>query len=170
MATELKLFGPYEVKCPSGGPVKFIDKNEKKAFLEVLDDESVSSKQGCYIFALRAGKGFSPWYIGKATKSMRQECMGTHQLQHYNAVLSKGKKGTPVMFFVAPEGTKKKVPRKICDEIESMLIQSAMYENDEIRNIQKTKEPAWGIGGVIRGGKGKTSKSEAAFSKMMGLD
>ena len=51
-----------------------------------------------------------------------------------------------------------------------MLIQSAMYENNEIRNIQKTKEPAWGIGGVIRGGKGKTSKSEAAFSKMMGLD
>ena len=56
MATELKLFGPYEAKCPSGGRVKFIDKNEKKAFLEVLDDESVSSKQGCYIFALRAAQ------------------------------------------------------------------------------------------------------------------
>ena len=169
MATDLKLFGPYEVDCPKGGPVKFIDKNEKKAFLGALDEDGISSKQGCYIFALRAGKGYCPWYIGKATKSMRQECMGTHQLQHYNAVLSKGKKGTPVMFFLVPDGMKKMVPKKICDEIESVLIQSAMYENKEIRNIQKTKEPAWGIDGVIRGEKGKPTKSEAAFSRMMGL-
>ncbi len=95
--------------------------------------------------------------------------MGTHQLQHFNAVLSKGIKGTAVMFFVAPKDNKKKVPKKICDEIESMLIQSALYENPLLRNIQKTKVPAWGIDGVVRGRKGKPRKSESAFRRMMGI-
>ena len=129
MATDLKLFGPIEIPCPNNGAAKFIDAPEKKEFLAQVAKAGLEEKQGCYIYALRAAKGFCPWYVGKATKTMRQECMGTHQLQHYNAVLSKGNKGTPVMFFVVLEGNKKKVPKAICDEIESVLIQAALYEN-----------------------------------------
>jgi hypothetical protein len=169
MATDLHLYGPFVIPISKGGVAKFIDKNEKKQFLDQLLDQGIASKQGCYVFALRAAKGYCPWYIGKATKSFKQECMGSHQLQHYNAVLSKGKKGTPVMFLVAPTGNKNKVPKKVCDDIESMLIQSALYENPELRNIQKAKVPAWGIDGVVRGRKGKPRKGESAFGLMMGL-
>ena len=169
MATDLKLYGPFEIACPNKGAAKFIDATEKKGFLAMLDAAGLSAKQGCYIFACRAGKGFCPWYVGKATKTMRQECMGSHQLQHFNAVLSKGIKGTPVMFFVLPDGDKKKVPKAICNEIEGVLIQSALYKNPDLRNIQKASPPEWGIDGVIRGQTGKPTGDEVAFRTMMGL-
>jgi hypothetical protein len=165
MTTELEIYGPIEIVCPT----KFIDKNEKREFLECLDAEGISMKQGCYIFALRAGKGYCPWYVGKSTKSFKTECMEAPKLQHYNAVLSKGGWGTPVMFFAAPKGQKNKVPKNICDEMEGFLIQSALYENPELRNVQKAKVPEWGIDGVIRGGQGQPTKSEVGFRKMMGL-
>lgn len=169
MTTDLKLYGPFDILCPNHGATKFIDTQEKKAFLATIAKEGLSEKQGCYIFALRASKGFCPWYVGKATKTIKQECMGNHQLQHYNAVLSKGYKGTPVMFFALLDGTKKKVPKGICNEMEGVLIQAALYENPDLRNVQKAKVPAWGIDGVLRGKRGKPTKDEAGFKRMMGL-
>jgi hypothetical protein len=170
MATDLSLYGPIEIPCPNDGAAKFIDKAQKKAFLATLEEEGLAAKQGCYIFALRAGRGYCPWYVGKATKSMKQECMGSHQLQHYNAVLNRGQKGTPVMFFALPGGKKKKVPTKICAEMEEVLIQAGMYENPDLRNVQKAKTPEWGIDGVLRGKKGKPTADETSFCKMMGFD
>src|ERR1039458_7790186 len=96
-------------------------------------------------------------YVGKATRSFEQEALEPHQLGHYNAVLFDGHKGTPVLFFVAPDANKKKVPEATCDEIETFLIQSALVENPDIRNRQKTKIPAWTIDGVVRSGQGKPS-------------
>ena len=169
MATDLIVYGPYEVPFDDSGASKYIDTPQKKQFLQLIKDEGLSEKQGCYVFALRAGKGHKPWYIGKATKTIRQECAGQHQLQHYNAVLSKGKKGTPVMFLVLPRDGLKKVPKNICDEMESVLIQSALIKNPEIRNVQKAKVPEWGIDGVLRGKKGQPTKRASTFRKMLGL-
>jgi len=74
------------------------------------------------------------------------------------------------MFFVIPSGTKYKVPSKEVDNMETFLIQSALSENPLLKNIQKTKNlPLWTVKGVIRGGKGKRTKTEKAFTKMMGL-
>jgi len=80
-----------------------------------------------------------------------------------------GNKGTPVMFFASPDANKKKVPTPICDEMEGALIQAALYENPDLRNVQKAKVPAWGIDGVLRGQKGKPTNAETGFKKMMGL-
>ena len=169
MATDLKIYGPFEVPCAKNGATKFIDRPHKRLFLEKIATENLSKKQGCYIFALRAGRGFCPWYVGKATKTMHQECLGTYQMHQYNAVIAKSHKGSPVMFFVSPEGTKKKVPRAICAEMEAALIQAALSENPHLRNVQKAKVPAWGIDGVLRGRHGKPTKRESAFRKMMGF-
>ena len=170
MATDLKVYEPIEIPFTSGkGNAKHIDKPEKKEFLSRLNQAGLSNKQGCYVFALRAGKGFCPWYVGKATVSMEQECMG-NAIQHYNAVLFKGIKGTPVMFVVALDGNKSKVPRKTCDDIETFLIQTALFENPDLRNIQKTKVPEWSIDGVIRANRGKPTSIAQVFKKMMGLD
>lgn len=169
MITDLKLYGPIEIECKIDRAVKYIDNAEKKNFLIDLDDADLSMKQGCYVFAIRAGRGFCPWYVGKATKSFRQECMTSHKLHNYNAVLSGGRKGTPVMFFVCPDGNKNKVSKKVCDEMESTLIQAALYQNLDLRNIQKKKLRVWGISGVLYSKKGKPSKSASAFRTMMGL-
>ncbi|MBI3850984.1 MAG: hypothetical protein HY298_12010 [Verrucomicrobia bacterium] len=149
--------------------MKHIDQAHVKAFWHQDDAQLVAPKQGCYIFALRASKGYCPWYVGKATNSMRQECLGPHQLKLYNEVLFDGRKGTPVMFFVVPDAAKNKVPKTICDEIETLLIQSAYCENPELKNSQKKKLPKWIIKGVVRGGKGKRTLLQQVFRKMMGI-
>jgi hypothetical protein len=171
MATDLVLYGPIEIPfvTRSDGITKRINPEQKAAFLRLVDEAGLSRKHGCYVFALRASKGYCPWYIGKATVSMRKECMHDHKLDKYNSVLFEGRKGTPMMFFVCPKDSLAKVPAKICDDIETFLIQSAIHENPDISNVQKTAVPEWSIKGVVRSGQGKPNALESSFRKMMGI-
>jgi hypothetical protein len=57
-------------------------------------------KRGCYVFGIRAGKGFTPAYAGKATKKFKNEVFGHHKLAKYQRYLADVAKGTPVLFFV----------------------------------------------------------------------
>lgn len=172
MATDLEIVGPISIPFQKNGAgsSKHIGKAEVKAFWESTEAKAVAEKQGCYVFALQAAKGFRPWYVGKATKTMEQECLQAHKLTHYNEVLFKGHKGTPVMFFVVLGGTKKKVSAKVIDEMETFFIQTVLTKHPEIQNIQKTNLPKWTVKGVVRGGKGKPKANAAKFRKMMGID
>lgn len=171
MATDLKIYGPIEIpfRKQTNGNAKRIETAHTQAFWNQAAARSIAAKQGCYVFALKAGRGHCPWYIGQATQSFEQESLATHQRNHYNDVLFDGRKGTPVLFFIAPKGNKKKVPADACDQIETLMIQSALIENPEIRNRQKTKIPEWTIEGVVRHGQGKPPTPAVAFRKMMGL-
>ncbi len=74
------------------------------------------------------------------------------------------------MFFVALAGNKKKIATPVINDLEKFLIQSAVPKNPNILNVQNTKNlPAWGIKGVIRGGKGKAPGKSKTFKIMMGL-
>jgi len=172
MATDLEIVGPIPIpfQTQGTGSAKHISNDNVKEFWTSAEALSISEKQGCYVFALKAAKGFRPWYIGKATKSMKQECLHHHKLAHYNDVLFKGNKGTPVMFFVVLGGAKKKVSAKVIDEMETFFIQSAVTKHPEIKNAQKTNLPAWTVKGVVRGGKGKRKPNASKFRKMIGLD
>lgn len=167
--TVLEVCGPFDIPCngQESGSCKKIDRLHAKEFWKQPDVKSISNKQGCYIFALRAGKGFTPWYVGRAGKTFEQECFTSHKTEHYNDVLWKGKKGAPVMFFVAPSGNKNKVSAGVLKEMEEYLIQSAVYKNPDLSNIQKKKTPDWGISGVVRGGKGRRTVVGAMFKTMM---
>lgn len=172
MATDLEIVGPISIPFQKSvqGCAKHIGKVEVKAFWETAEAEAIAEKQGCYVFALKAGKGFRPWYVGKATKTMRQESLHPHKLAHYNEVLFQGMKGTPVLFFVVLGGNKKKVSAVVIDEMETFFIQTVLTKHPEIQNVQKTNLPEWTVKGVIRGGKGQPKVNAVMFSKMMGLD
>ena len=161
MARHLTVHGPIEI--PFGkqrkGSVKHIYTANVKDFWKLRVAKAISAKKGCYIFALRASRGFTPWYVGKATKSFKREALGAYQLNHYNDVLFDGRKGNPVMFVVAPPA----------NTIETFLIQAAYAENPKIRNRQQTKIPEWTIKGVVRPKSGKPTKLEQSFKKMMGI-
>ncbi len=167
MATDLKLFGPFAVKCTdTRARVKQIDSSAE--FWAAIPQE-IPTKNGVYVFARRAGKGFQPIYVGKATKGFRQEALSPSNLKKYNRALANGERGTPVMFFVAPDGKKNKVPRPICDEIETFLIQLAVRKNPNLMNDKKTALAQWSIRGLVRGGKGRPKKDERSFGIMIGL-
>jgi len=170
-STDLHVFGPFPIpfKKNGNGVSKRITKENAASFLASDDGKSIGPKQGVYIFALRAGKGFTPWYVGKATKSFKQEALHQMKLDCYNDVIYHGQKGTPVMFFVSKPGDLKKISRPIIDELEKFLIQSAYYKNDGLKNVQHAKKHTWGIKGVIRGGKGRAPANAGQFRLMMRL-
>ena len=172
MASQLVVEGPFDIgfeKAPKGA-AKHIGKEHASDFWSCSDVGFLKQKQGCYIFATRAGKGFCPWYVGKATKGFKQEIFTPSKLNHYNKALWKGKKGTPVMFFVTLDGNKRKVRSDIIKDMEKFLTQSALSKNSELCNIQNTKNvPQWGIRGVIRGGQGKAKTCAGQLKKMLGL-
>jgi len=172
MATDLEIIGPILIPFQKHGKgsAKHIGPAEEKAFWESKEAQKIADKQGCYVFALKAARGFRPWYVGKATKSMKQECTKDHKLNKYNGVLFKGNKGTPVLFFVVLGGNKKKISASVIDEMETFFIQTVLTKHPEIQNIQKTNLPKWTVKGVVRGGQGKPKKNASDFRDMMGLD
>jgi len=168
--TQLVVLGPYSIPYEKHdrGTSKQITKEKAKSFWDQEEVKQIAMKQGCYVFATKAGKGFTPWYVGKATKSFKQEALQP-KLTHYNEVIFKGKKGKPVIFFVARPSNLKKIPSKQINEVEKFLIQSAYYKNPGLKNKQNAKQHGWGIAGVIRGGKGKAPVNAKQFKNMLDL-
>lgn len=164
--TTFKVEGPFEVP-PQPGTVAKMVAEELSGFWH--DCGAVRSKVGCYVFAVRAGKGYTPLYVGKTTNSFEKECFTDHKIKHYNYGLSTYKKGTPVMFFVAYPIKKGKPNSSDISDLEDFLIQVGRTINPELRNIKGTKDPTWGIKGVIRGGKGKANGAEKEFCSVFGL-
>ncbi|MCG8606397.1 hypothetical protein MJD09_15615 [bacterium] len=169
LSTEMVVYGPFDVPydSPGSGTSKRIDRDRAKEFWDLDSVKSVRAKQGCYVFALATSKGYTPWYIGKASKTFYQEALHDHKLLYYNDVIYKGRKGRPVLFFVAKPGGSKKIPKSQIDDLETFLIQSAVYKNPELKNKQKTKTPLWGIRGVMRGGRGKAPENAKRFKAML---
>ena len=169
--TEFKVYGPVAIPFSQKDKTKRITLEDTKNFLANLVERGISKKQGCYIFCLRAGLGFRPWYVGKATKGMHQECMHDGKRTKYNQVLFEGKKGTPVMFFVLPLGQQKnKAPEKTIAEMEKFLIKAGYERNKDIMNTHHAKDDTWTIKGVYgKYGSGKPTKEESSFKTMLKL-
>jgi hypothetical protein len=73
------------------------------------------------------------------------------------------------MFFVVhPEQRGRKNEKEI-EEIEDFLIQNGVARNPEMQNVRGAQQPAWGIYGVIRGGKGKSSHAQGAFRRIFDI-
>lgn len=166
----LEVRGPFDIPF-EGRATKRISKDRVGAFWEYLETRELANKHGCYIFALRAAKGFMPWYVGKACRPLVDEVFTADKLEKYNDLLWDGRKGTPVMFFVVAEKTgKHKLPQRTVDDLEQTLIQAAVYRNPEIVNVANTKNlPEWNIRGVLRGGRGHPTALERQFKTMMQL-
>jgi hypothetical protein len=146
-----------------------------KRFLDsrVDDDESsLSFACGCYLFAIRASKGFKPWYVGLAGKqSFQHECFAAQKINIYNDVLS-NRRGTPVLFllskrtkggkFVRPSS---KQPRDIA-YLETLMIGAALEKNSALMNIKNTKYLRLiSVPGLINTPKRKPTGSEQQFKK-----
>lgn len=168
----LCLEGPFPVPFEKAakGNAKHVRLEHGREFWRSPGMEAFKSKQGCYIFATRAAKGFRPWYVGKAAKGFQKEVFTSHKLTKYNKALFKGAKGTPVIFFVMREGNACKLSAKVIGDMEKFLIQTALEKNPDLSNVQNTRNtPKWGIRGVVRGGKGKPRANAKMFRNMMGL-
>jgi hypothetical protein len=160
--------GPYDVPLVIKDKLKRrINPPEVKQFWDKHPD--ICSKVGCYIFAFRAGRGIKPVYVGKATKSFKQEVFTRDKLDKYNQGLFDQKKGTPILYFVSLEKSKGPTNKKAIEEVETYLIQSALDTNPKILNDKKTSVEKWGIKGILRGGKGKANEPSKSLRECLSI-
>jgi hypothetical protein len=165
------VLGPFSLPydSPGRGRSKRINLDHALEFWALPELDQLRGRFGCYVFALGSGPGFTPWYVGKTTKSFEQEALHYHKLVYYNEVVYRGRKGKPVMFFVPVDEVQGKVPKAEINSVETFLIQSAVFKNPDLKNKLKANLSRWGIKGVIRGGKGNKTTSAKRFKSMMGL-
>lgn len=169
------IHGSYKIKKSSNGLIE-PGKDVLKEFWENIDQKEpgLSSACGCYLFAVKAGLGIRPWYIGMTTKrSFAEECLGSHQCNIYNNVIAK-KKGTALLFLIAKRTNKDKFVKpsikvqKDISYLETILIGAGIEKNKEIQNIRKTKLlRTMIVPGLINTPPGPPSLAEREFVKAL---
>lgn len=165
---EFVVFGPFSVPLEPNKNAKMVAR-DLSAFWKTAG--ACRDRRGVYVFAMRAGRGFTPIYVGKAAKqSYENEAFSDHKLaNHYNPALLEYERGSPVMFFIAHPKTKGAVNKSLIDKVETFLIDIASRKNPELSNIRKKQDHEWRIRGVVRGRKGEGTKSSGLFALAVGL-
>lgn len=127
MASDFIVGSPVDVVVEGTGRNKFITAACKRSFLDSEDFAWYANKQGVYVFALRAGKGYKPWYVGKTNgqKGMSRECMTDNKVNKYNEAMRRSN-GSPVLFFVVPPGSKRVAAKPVVTDMERQLTQDAL--------------------------------------------
>ncbi|MCZ6653866.1 MAG: hypothetical protein O7D91_12670 [Planctomycetota bacterium] len=164
---KFQVQGPFEVPVYRGSAGRIIGASEGRRFFQA--HKAHEKRVGCYIFGMRAGRGMTPAYVGKATKGFGQECFTPHKLEKYNQCLVDYERGTPILFFLELPNRRGATNVKHVKELESFLVQIGVASNVDLLNVQGTRVAEWSITGVLRGGSGVPSRAAKEFKKLMNL-
>ncbi len=167
MPVSYEPLGPYEVPTYAGKAAKILDTERIREFW--FSTKGIATRRGCYVFAVRAAKGYRPIYVGKATRNFQQEVFAPHKVANYQRCLADLRAGTPVLFFIVAPSAKGKPNLTAIGDLEDFLIQAGVSRNPELLNVRGTKKQGWAIRGVIRGGQGKSTQHAREFKRVMGL-
>jgi len=145
-ALKFENYGPFVV--PRRGPI--IDRPKLGDFWRLVDVQArgLSNAQGCYVFAIKAGQGYTPWYVGKAAgqNGFFQEALSEGKQNQYNWAWSSQNygKGTMVLFFVARRTASgrdfsRQNGASDIDWLERHLISLALEANNDLLNVHYTR-------------------------------
>ena len=141
-------FGPFTVPRKGGaGRKKVLDSSREaiNRFWEGVEDTipRLSTACGCYIFAMRAGKGITPWYVGQSKTGFKKECFSPTKIIYYHDVINDISKGTPVLILLARHTQGNKISGSVAENeanfVEQYIIGLALGKNPNLRNIKNTK-------------------------------
>lgn len=164
--TSFAVHGPFRIKYEKrkGGRTLIFD----DFWSEGSDAHNLAKQRGCYIFAIR-NKALTPIYVGKATKTFKQETFNSANRHKYHYGFSDYAKGTPLMYFVVHPAQKGPTNAKQIAQIEDFLIQAGAVKNPDLQNIKGAQQPDWSIKGAIRSGAGKRSVAEIDFCDLFDI-
>src|SRR5271165_4152715 len=103
--------------------------------------EGLSDACGCYVFATKAAKGYTPWYVGQTKKAgLFKEALSPSKLNHYNKIVNTVG-GLPILFLLPllTEGERFHKSSEHLPEIdflEKWLIGEALQKNENLINVQ----------------------------------
>lgn len=175
----------YVVSGPHNIPTKTIAKGIKhldlsdeaiKCFWDKAGEEknlSIESAVGCYVYAVRAGQGITPWYIGQAKESFGQEAFSYRNFkifkQHFDEKINKG---TPVIFFVIRQTPGGKLQAKYdvteANWVEDYLIRRGLDKNPDLLNKKNTRHFTNVVIPGIHNAKAKTT-ADKELQKVFGM-
>jgi hypothetical protein len=140
---EYGSFGPFEVPRMRSNLVARANLSQ---FWEDVSRQHPQLPEacGCYVFALRAGRGRTPWYVGRTNhQDFRHECFAHHKLTYFNEVLGGSGRGVPELHFLArmtPAGAFCKPQRaNDIDFLEQFLIGMGLSRNPHLKNVAGTR-------------------------------
>lgn len=173
------LYGPLELPRGDDNLLNFdgYDRTTMWADLESCTAIGLADACGCYVFAMRAGRGIKPWYVGKSEKQpFKRECLTDDKIRKYNSVLSTAKKGTPLLYFYARTTMERhawsapsKSQHKDVQFLERMLIGLALKKNKNLINVRDTDHLRnMIVPGLLNTPKGKLSAQAAELKHVLG--
>mgnify|MGYP001560557112 CR=1 FL=1 len=162
--------GPFEVPVehlPRGR--RIAASRQMREFWERVGDDIAGAK-GVYLFAMRAGRGFTPYYVGKAARQpFLRECYTPDKRNKFNAALAH-QRGTPVIIFLPSPLRRGRTNLPAIAALEQEMIQYGYEKNPRLLNIHHASDPPkWNVQGVLRGGRGRRSEAAKAALKMMAI-
>lgn len=139
------VYGPFAI--PRFGKGKLITDESFNALSTTIGNDDLINSCGCYLFAIKAGKGYKPWYVGQASKTkLLQESLNSTNREKYNKKTTE-MKGTPVLFLLpklsaggkfAKPTQKKDGNLKVVNFLEEWLIGIALHKNPNLINKKST--------------------------------
>lgn len=176
--TNFIINGPFEIvtlkkRKQKSQFQKIVTKETIRKFWDKIELKELKDKVGCYVYCIRAGGGYIPYYVGKTNRCFEKETSEASKINIYNEVLFLYGKGTPMIFLVVPKeirkGANKLLKEKIA-KVERFLIIQAKLRNNELLNVQHSMMPTFSIKGYYNSNnKGAKTRSEKDFSKMMNI-
>lgn len=165
--------GPFELS--RHGNKKMITERSLSNLKPELEywESGLSHSCGCYVFAIRAGKGYTPYYVGQACKrSMLLESLNPSNREKYNKACSESN-GVPVVFFLpmrTPKGRyrKKGSGSASIDFLERWLIATAIDKNPYLINNKETRFlRKINVVGIFNAKRGEATSASQQLSKAL---
>jgi hypothetical protein len=126
------------------------DNRWKDEFWEDVEGkwEGLSHAFGCYVFSIRFGEKFTPWYVGKtvAEDGYRAEVFQDHKLVHFSDAIEMGGRGSAQITFI-PMVTRERWALSYANKsgegavewLERTLIGMCLAKNPKMRNSKDTR-------------------------------
>lgn len=171
--------GPFTVPRKGGtGGKKVLDASKVaiNTFWEDIEQtvSGLSMACGCYIFAMKAGRGITPWYVGQSKTGFKNECFAATKINHYHDVINSTVKGTPVLILLTRYTQGNKIAKTVTwDEanfVEQYIIGLALGKNPNLRNVKNTKfSRTLQIPGILNNPPGQPSFGAVLLRQTLGV-
>ena len=164
---DFSVHGPYVVPTDE---LRNVDEGKvRDAFGD--NTKMLSAAKGCYVFALRSGRGITPLYVGRTTRaSFQTECFNHKNLKDLNRALEV-ERGTLLLFLVKYEKSGRGADNlSAIEALETQLIGMALERNPGILNTHGARpKTVPRIHGVLNSARGRPPKPAQEFKRMMAL-
>ena len=136
--TDFWMYGPFKIPEDNGWIPNDLD-----SFWNGVesDQEGLSTAIGVYVFLMRSGGGYSPWYVGQTQSGFIGECFGAYQKDGYNFAMTRYDKGNPYLILIPKLTDSGKFSHSGGDDIdfvENYCIGLAIKANPGIVNKKNT--------------------------------